>query len=60
MEQTKPLVCTCFANTLRNVAKGYYDADKTMIKHCPIIPINQYGIYANGVDAKLLKDMYDL
>ncbi len=43
-----------------NVAHGYYDADKTMIEHCPIIPINQHGIYANGVKAELLKDMHDL
>ncbi len=24
----------------RNVAQGYYDADKTMIKRCPLIPID--------------------
>ena len=31
-----------------------------MIKQCPIIPIEQHGIYANGVDAELLKDMHGL
>ncbi len=44
----------------KNVAQGYYDTDKRMIEHCPIIPINQHGIYANGVDAKLLEYMHDL
>ncbi len=39
---------------------GYYDADKTMIECCPIIPIEQHGIYANRVDSKLLKAMSDL
>ena len=44
----------------KNEAHGYYDADKTMIERCPIIPIDQHGIYANGVDAELLEDMTDL
>ena len=44
----------------KNEAQGYYDANKTMIERCPIIPMEQHGIYANGVDAELLKDMTDL
>ncbi len=31
-----------------------------MIERCPIIPIEQHGIYANGIDAELLKAMHDL
>ncbi len=31
-----------------------------MIEWCPIIPIKQHGIYANGVDTELLKDLCDL
>ncbi len=44
----------------KNVAHRYYDADKMMIEHWPIIPIEQHGIYTNGVGVKLLKDMHDL
>ncbi len=31
-----------------------------MIECYPIIPINQHGIYVNGVGAELLEDMHDL
>ncbi len=44
----------------KNLAQGYYNGDKMMIKQCPMIPIEQHGIYANGIDAELLKDMHDL
>jgi len=44
----------------KNEAHGYYDADKMMIERCPIIPMEQHGIYANSVDAELLEDMNDL
>ncbi len=43
-----------------NLAQGYYNTDRTMIKRCPIIPIEQHGIYANGVDAELLKGLHDV
>ncbi len=43
----------------KNAAQEYYNADRTMIKRCSIIPIEQHGIYANRVDAKLLKDIHD-
>ncbi len=44
----------------RNKSQGYYDANKTMIERCPIIPIKQHCIYANGVDDELLEAMHDL
>ncbi len=44
----------------KNVAQGYYNADKTMIERCPIIPMDQHCIDANGVDAELLEDMTNL
>ncbi len=44
----------------KNVAQGYYNADKIMIEQCHIIPIEQHGIYANGNDAALLNHLHDL
>ncbi len=45
----------------KNQAIGLWsNPDKMMIKWCPIIPIEQHGIYFGGTDAKLLKEMHDL
>ncbi len=44
----------------KNLAQGYYNAEKMINKQCPIIPIEQHGIYANGVDVELLEDMHDM
>ncbi len=45
----------------KNLAYGSFnDPDKKMIERCPIIPIEQHGIYHNGMDAKLLEEMHDL
>ncbi len=44
----------------KHIAHGYYNVNKPMIKQCPIIPIEQHSIYANGVDAELLEDLHDL
>ncbi len=43
----------------KNLAYGYSNSGKIMIEQCLIIPIKQHGIYANRVDTKLLKEMYD-
>ncbi len=60
-EQARHLVCTCSVIIVhRNIAQGYYNADRMMIEQCPIIPSKQHGIYANGVEAELLEDLHDL
>ncbi len=33
----------------KNIAQGYYDADKTLIERFPIIPTKQHDIYVNGL-----------
>ncbi len=45
----------------KNRAYGFFHKpNKTIIERCPIIPIEQHGIYHNGTDAKLLKELHDL
>ena len=45
----------------KNQTYGFFeDPDKKMIERCPIIPIEQHGIYHGGTDAELLEEMHDL
>ncbi len=45
----------------KNQTYGFFaDPDKKMIERCPIIPIEQHGIYYGGTDAELLEEMHDL
>ncbi len=45
----------------KNQATGLWrHPDKTMIERCPIIPIEQHGIYYGGTDSKPLEEMHDL